>query len=116
MGGSTIMRLKKEFEYETPRLDFQDGLHHSFKIIQHCIENNFILSGHDKSDGGLARTLKLPPFVVKEYKMAANRYSLGKVIQCIAVLRDADLKSKGVEAGSMSQEDLLKEMVFKLMH
>lgn len=70
----------------------------------------------DKSDGGLARTLKLPPFVVKEYKMAANRYSLGKVIQCIAVLRDADLKSKGVEAGSMSQEDLLKEMVFKLMH
>ena len=51
------MRLKKEFEYETPRLDFQDGLHHSFKIIQHCIENNFILSGHDKSDGGLITTL-----------------------------------------------------------
>ena len=35
------MRLKKEFEYETPRLDFEDGLHHSFKIIQYCIDNQY---------------------------------------------------------------------------
>ena len=40
MGGSNAMKIKKEFEYETPRLDFEDGLHRSFKIIQHCVENN----------------------------------------------------------------------------
>jgi DNA polymerase-3 subunit delta len=38
------------------------------------------------------------------------------VIQSISILREADLKSKGVDSGDMSDADLLKEMVFKLMH
>lgn len=73
-------------------------------------------SSKDKSDSGLARTLGLPPFVVKEYKMAASRYPLMKVMECISLLKEADLKSKGVNAGSVPQEEILKELVFKLMH
>lgn len=71
----------------------------------------------DKSPGGLAKQLRLPPFVIqKDFLPALNRYSLPKVIQSITILRDADLKSKGVGSGDMSNGDLLKEMVFKLMH
>ena len=57
MGGCSFLQTKKQFDYKPPRLDFEDGLHHSFKIIQYCIDNNLILSGHDKSDGGLITTL-----------------------------------------------------------
>jgi len=71
----------------------------------------------DKSPGGLAKHLRLPPFVIqKDYLPALNRYSLAKVIQSISILREADLKSKGVDAGDISDGDLLREMVFKLMH
>lgn len=73
-------------------------------------------SAKDKSDGGLARTLGLPPFIVKDYKKAAARYPLVKVMECVSLLRQADLRSKGVDSGSMPQEEILKELVFKLMH
>ena len=75
-----------------------------------------IHSTKDKSDSGLARAIGLPPFVVKEYKMAANRYNINKVMQCISLLREADLRSKGVNSGSMPEEEILRELVFKLMH
>lgn len=70
----------------------------------------------DKSDSGLSRALKVPPFVVKEYKMAAANYALTKVMQNISHLREADLKTKGVNSGAIAEEEILKELVFKLMH
>ena len=38
-----------------------------------------------------------------------------KVAQVIATLRDADIKSKGVGA-SQSHKDILKELLFKILH
>jgi len=73
-------------------------------------------SSKDKSDSGLARAMGLPPFVVKEYKIAGARYPINKVMQCISLLREADLRSKGVNSGSMPEEEILRELVFKLMH
>lgn len=73
-------------------------------------------SAKDKSDAGLSRVLKVPPFVVKEYKMASANYALTKVIQNIGHLREADLRSKGVNSGAIAEEEILKELVFKLMH
>ncbi len=75
-----------------------------------------IHSAKDKSDGGLARAIGVPPFVVKEYKMAASHYALTKVMQNIKHLHEADLRSKGVNAGAIKEEQVLKELVFKLMH
>lgn len=73
-------------------------------------------SAKDKSDGGLAREIGVPPFVVKEYKLAASHYALPKVMKNIKYLHEADLKSKGMNAGAMKEEEVLKELVFKLMH
>lgn len=73
-------------------------------------------SSKDKSDSGLARAIGVPPFIVKEYKIAAGRYPIDKVMQCISLLREADLRSKGVDSGSMPEEEILRELVFKLMH
>ena len=73
-------------------------------------------SAKDKSDSGLARVIGVPPFVVKEYKIAASHYALAKVMQNIGHLREADLRSKGVNSGAIREEEVLKELVFKLMH
>ena len=70
----------------------------------------------DKSDQGLTSAMGIRPFALKEYKAAARNYPLGKVMQSIGLLRNADLRSKGVNSGAMTDGEILKELVFKLMH
>ena len=70
----------------------------------------------DKSDQALMGAMGIRPFALKEYKAAARHYPLGKVMACIQLLHKADLRSKGVESGSMNDAAILKELVFNLMH
>jgi DNA polymerase III subunit delta len=70
----------------------------------------------DKSEGGLASTLGIRPFFVKDYLMAMRAYSIGKNVRIISYLREADARSKGVESGGMTEGDILKELVFKILH
>ncbi|MCE7995512.1 MAG: DNA polymerase III subunit delta [Roseivirga sp.] len=70
----------------------------------------------DKSDQSLTSAMGVRPFALKEYKAAARSYPLGKVMQNISFLRKADLKSKGVDSGAAADGEVLKELVFLLMH
>ncbi len=64
-----------------------------------------------------AATLGVPPFFLGEYKRAAANYSLGKLASCIGYLHDADLRSKGVRNnGNTTDGELIKELVFKIIH
>jgi DNA polymerase-3 subunit delta len=38
------------------------------------------------------------------------------VVQNIHYLRQADLQSKGIEGGSLSDGEILRELVFKILH
>ena len=69
----------------------------------------------DKSKSAVARNLGVNPYFVDEYFVAARNYPMRKVAQVIAFLRDADVKSKGVGA-NQSNEDILKELLFKILH
>jgi len=69
----------------------------------------------DKSKANVAKNLGISPYFVDDYVMAARNYPMRKVSQIIGHLREADVKSKGVGA-SISQLDLLKELLFKIMH
>ncbi|QVY66672.1 DNA polymerase III subunit delta [Polaribacter sp. Q13] len=69
----------------------------------------------DKSKGSVAKSLGVSPYFVDEYFLAAKNYPMRKVAQVIAFLRDADVKSKGVGA-SQTQKDILKELLFKILH
>ncbi|AUC83983.1 DNA polymerase III subunit delta [Polaribacter sp. ALD11] len=69
----------------------------------------------DKSKSSVAKNLGVNPYFVDEYFLAARNYPMRKVAQVIAFLRDADVKSKGVGA-NQSNEDILKELLFKILH
>ena len=71
---------------------------------------------NNSSEGQLASILKLPPFAVKEYVAASRNYKLGKVIEVFAYIKEADLRFKGVDSGSLSEAENLRELVFKIMH
>ena len=68
----------------------------------------------DKSQA--ASALKTNAYFVKDYEAAARRYPAVKVIQIISILREYDLKSKGVGNISASHGDLMREMIFKILH
>ncbi len=70
----------------------------------------------DKSKMSVAKTLKVNPYFVGDYVTAARNYPMRKVAQIIALLREADLKSKGVGASGGKDADILKELVFKILH
>lgn len=70
----------------------------------------------DKSDRALASALKVNPYFVKDYSAALRRYDLNQVVRNISFIKDADLRSKGVQNVSVSDGQLLKELVFKLIH
>lgn len=69
----------------------------------------------DKSKNSVASVLGVNPFFVEDYFEAARRYDIRKCVQCIALLREFDLKSKGYNVGDVSQKDLYREMIYKLM-
>jgi DNA polymerase-3 subunit delta len=69
----------------------------------------------DKSQA--ARELGVNPYFLKDYELAARNYNLGKTFEVISLLREYDLKSKGVDAtGHTEHGELMKELVFKIMH
>lgn len=70
----------------------------------------------DKSERHLASLLGVNPYFVKEYIMAAKNYSLAKVILNVHHLKNADMKSKGIDYPKQSDGEILKELVFNLMH
>ena len=80
--------------------------------------SKLLLAHHapNKSDAGLASVLKVNPFFVKDYKLGMRNYPMGKVIANIHYLKTADLQSKGVGIGTVNEEQILKELVFKLLH
>lgn len=70
----------------------------------------------DKSQSNLASKLKVAPYFVQEYKVAASNYSPAKLSSIISLLRKYDLKSKGIGNISMSEGDMLKELIYMILH
>ena len=70
----------------------------------------------DKSKQNLASTLKVNPFFVKDYEMAARRYSAAKLVEIISLLRIYDMRSKGYEGNTTPSSELTRELIFKILH
>ena len=70
----------------------------------------------DKSRNNAAAMLKINPFFVKDYESSARKYNARKTVEIISLLRTYDMKTKGYGDLSSPPGDLLKELVFKILH
>jgi DNA polymerase-3 subunit delta len=71
----------------------------------------------DKSAASIASNLKVPPYIAPEYLSASKVYNIDKTCQIINLLREYDLRSKGVDStGNTEEGELLKELVWKILH
>ena len=70
----------------------------------------------DKSSNSAARALGVNPYFMKDYIVAAKNYPMRKVSKIIGLIRDADVKAKGVGANGLPAIEILKELIFKIIH
>jgi phosphoribosylformylglycinamidine synthase len=57
LGGSALAQVYNQIGSESPDVDDTADLKRTFNAVQHLISGDLILSGHDRSDGGLITTL-----------------------------------------------------------
>lgn len=69
----------------------------------------------DRSQSNVAKELGVNPFFVKDYEQAARTFDYNKAMNIISLLREYDVKSKGVDS-SAPHGELMKELVFKILH
>ena len=67
-------------------------------------------------DKDLAGAIKVSPFFVKDYKVAAKNYSEQKLEQIFYLLEEYDLRSKGVNNYATKEGELLKELVARILN
>ena len=70
----------------------------------------------DKSKNNVAAVLKVNPFFVKDYESFATKYNVANTVRIISLLRTYDMRSKGYGDPGTDPGDLLKELVFKILH
>ena len=67
------------------------------------------------SEFEIAKLLKLPaPFFAREYVGASANYPNAKVFTILGWLREYDMKSKGMNAGSAEHGELLRELILRI--
>lgn len=64
----------------------------------------------------LASALGVNPYFLKDYAQAGRLYPLKHATKVISLLREIDLKSKGLGANQTSDDELLKELAYKILN
>ena len=67
-------------------------------------------------DKTLSVTLGVSPYAIRDYKTAARNYPPQKMFQIFDALRSADLHSKGIEVSAVSDGEIMKELIFRIMN
>jgi DNA polymerase-3 subunit delta len=70
----------------------------------------------DKSEKGLVSSLKINPYAAKDYTTALRQFSTEKIIDVVSSLKEADLKLKGVNSGSETEGQILRELIYRIVY
>jgi DNA polymerase-3 subunit delta len=71
----------------------------------------------DKSPRGMMDQLDLKlDWQLREYTQAMRNYSAMKTMQIIGKLRETDAKLKGVRKGNLTDGDLMRELIYFILH
>ena len=71
----------------------------------------------DKSESNVSTELRVHPFIARSYISSAKKYTPTKLYEIMGILREYDMKSKGYNSsGMVTQGDLQKELIYKILH
>ena len=71
----------------------------------------------DRSEQGLVQYLDFKSaWQLREYTMAMRNYSALKTMQIIGKLRETDARLKGINRGNLTEEDIMHELLYFILH
>ena len=71
----------------------------------------------DKSDAGLMAHLEFRvPYQLYDIKTAMKNFTAMKTMRIIGKLRETDAKLKGIEKGNLEDEDIMRELLYFILH
>lgn len=85
-----------------------------FNYFTALLSYSFVPKNSDKNT--TARTMGINPYFLKDYVAATNFYKPPQIVRNIALLREFDMKAKGVNNAGTPPGELLRELVYKIMH
>lgn len=106
-------KIIKHFSEDTKNHHIIPILSSLFSFFQKVIVYHFL---ENKSSQYVASALKINPFFVKQYQTASRNYTKKQLFSIFKLLKEYDLRSKGVNNKSTKQIGLLKELSFKILH
>ena len=71
---------------------------------------------NNKSQNNIATILGVNPFFIKDYSIASKNYSMKKISTIISLIKDVDLKSKGLGVANSSNNDLLRQLIVQIIN
>jgi len=107
------LKIVGYFEHNPKAADLVFVISNLFKFFSQIMRIHFL---PNKSREAVARALGVHPFVAGELTNAKNKYDPRKIAANIALIHEYDLKSKGVGNTSATQGELMREMVYQLIH
>lgn len=78
-------------------------------LLYHSVENK-------SNTVHMAQKIGVTPFFLNDYTTAARNYNLDKVIAIISTIREYDLRLKGARGGNTGNSELLRELIYKILH
>jgi|TARA_B110000444_G_C18842602_1_gene599843 DNA polymerase-3 subunit delta len=69
----------------------------------------------NKSQNNAASILGVNPFFVKDYVIASKNYSMKNISAIISLIKNCDLKSKGMGVSNTSNHDLLRQLIIQII-
>ncbi len=70
----------------------------------------------DKSKNNIASALKVHPYYADDYLICAKNYTPAQLVSVIGMLREYDLRSKGVGGSNPGDGELIRELSYKILH
>jgi DNA polymerase-3 subunit delta len=115
IGKKDVLKANRIVNYfeSNPKHSINEVIPILFRYFQNIFKLHYL---KDKSKQSIASTLGVNPFFSSEYLNVSRNYDIRKTVQVIEILRDYDLKSKGIGFAGGSADQLLKEMLFKILH
>jgi DNA polymerase III subunit delta len=107
------LKIVDYFEHNPKAADLVFVISNLFKFFSQIMRIHFL---PNKSREAVAKALGVHPFVAGELTNAKNKYDPRKIAANIALIHEYDLKSKGVGNTSATQGELMREMVYQLIH
>jgi DNA polymerase-3 subunit delta len=107
-------RIVNYFSHNTKDNPFTLTISSLYHFYSKVLTYHFIKDKRDRRS--VAATLKVNPYFVGDYEKTAKNYNPKKTVEIISLLREYDLKSKGYNNVSTSHGELLKELIYKILH